>query len=127
MEKSNEKIGFKTYAAAMLVSMVVLVFVLWLSGGADLAYFSDTKRVLINVGISFGFSLFFVPLIIFSISSWKKSGNFSIKGKFVEFLAAFLVILLLDFLWSHFLGGEPVTWRSIIIAILGSLGMMLIF
>lgn len=123
----NKKFSIKIYLITMIISIVVLSLFLWLVGGAELAYFSDTKKVLINLGMSFGFSLFFVPLIVFSISNWKKSDNFSIKGKFTEFLVAFLVILMLDFLWSRFLGGEPITWRSIVIAILGSLGMTLVF
>ncbi|TSO26882.1 hypothetical protein [Lactobacillus sp. LL6] len=123
----NKKFSIKIYLITMVISIVVLSLFLWLVGGAELAYFSDTKKVLINLGMSFGFSLFFVPLIVFSIFNWKKSDSFSIKGKFVEFLVVFLVILMLDFLWSHFLGGEPITWRSIVIAILGSLGMTLIF
>lgn len=123
----NKKFSIKIYLITMVISIVVLSLFLWLVGGAELAYFSDTKKVLINLGMSFGFSLFFVPLIVFSISNWKKSDNFSIKGKFIEFLVAFLVILMLDFLWSRFLGGEPITWRSIVIAILGSLGMTLVF
>lgn len=123
----NKKFSIKIYLITMVISIVVLSLFLWLVGGAELAYFSDTKKVLINLGMSFGFSLFFVPLIVFSISNWKKSDNFSIKGKFIEFLVAFLVILMLDFLWSRFLGEEPITWRSIVIAILGSLGMTLVF
>ncbi|MGQ5708396.1 hypothetical protein [Lactobacillus sp. PSON] len=123
----NKKFSIKIYLITMVISIVVLSLFLWLVGGAELAYFSDTKKVLINLGMSFGFSLFFVPLIVFSISNWKKSDNFSIKGKFIEFLVAFLVILMLNFLWSRFLGGEPITWRSIVIAILGSLGMTLVF
>lgn len=123
----NKKFSIKIYLITMVISIVVLSLFLWLVGGAELAYFSDTKKVLINLGMSFGFSLFFVPLIVFSIFNWKKSDSFSIKGKFIEFLVVFLVILMLDFLWSRFLGGEPITWRSIVIAILGSLGMTLVF
>lgn len=98
----NKKFSIKIYLITMVISIVVLSLFLWLVGGAELAYFSDTKKVLINLGMSFGFSLFFVPLIVFSIFNWKKSDSFSIKGKFVEFLVVFLVILMLDFLWSHF-------------------------
>ena len=100
----NKKFSIKTYLITIVISIIGLSLFLWLVGGAELTYFLDTKKVLINLGMSFGFSLFFVPLIVFSISNGKKNGKSWVKSKTISFIKYFIGLLVLQFICHKLFG-----------------------
>lgn len=125
--KKKIKLNVKNYLLGILISMLVMMIVFWLLSDSSISYFlADSKRLIFMIALAFSFSLFLVPLAIFTVSNWQNNQELSTKKKVAVFIGTFVIVLLISFGFD-FLWGDGLTWRTILVDIILALGMSLYF
>lgn len=126
-KKRKIKLNTKNYLLGMVISMLAMMIVFWLLSDSSISYFlADSKRLTFMLALAFGFSLFLVPLAIFTVSNWQNNQELSTKEKVAIFIGTFVIVLLISFGFD-FLWGDGLTWRTIVVDIILALGMSVYF
>lgn len=111
----------------MLISMLVMMIIFWLLSDSSISHFlADSKTPIFMLALAFGFSLFLVPLAIFTVSNWQNNQELSTKKKVAIFIGTFVIVLLISFGFD-LLWGDGLTLRSILVDIILALCMSVYF